>query len=37
MREKVLKMLENGKLEAAQFSILDARLEKHLKDLAQVT
>jgi len=34
MRAEVLKMLENGKIEEAQFSILDTRLEKHLKDLA---
>jgi len=34
MRDEILQMLENGKIDEPQFSILDARLAQHLKDLA---
>jgi len=34
MRDEILQMLENGKIDEPQFSILDARLAQHLKDIA---
>jgi len=34
MRDEILQMLENGKIDEPQFSILDTRLAQHLKDIA---
>lgn len=33
MKDEVLRLFEKGKIDESQFSVLDAKLERHLKDL----